>query len=210
MWKKKAQEAQQQEGQDAASQKKEEGRDLYEWVQALVCSVLAVVLLFTFVVRLIGVDGHSMVPTLQDGDRLLVLNSLWDDDYQYGDIVVLRKDTFMEEPIVKRVIATEGQTVDIDFAAGNVYVDGELLEEDYINEPTYVEEGTEFPLTVPEGSIFVMGDNRNHSSDSRSSDLGTVDTRYVIGKEVFLLFPGADEGTARRDFGRIGPIEEAV
>ena len=208
MWKKKKQEAQ--AGQEDASQKKEEGRDLYEWVQALVCSVLAVVLLFTFVVRLIGVDGHSMVPTLQDGDRLLVLNSLWDDDYQYGDIVVLRKDTFMEEPIVKRVIATEGQTVDIDFAAGNVYVDGELLEEDYINEPTYVEEGTEFPLTVPEGSIFVMGDNRNHSSDSRSSDLGTVDTRYVIGKAVFLLFPGADEGTARRDFGRIGPIEEAV
>ena len=205
MWKKKAQEAQQ-EGQDAASQKKEEGRDLYEWVQALVCSVLAVVLLFTFVVRLIGVDGHSMVPTLQDGDRLLVLNSLLDDDYQYGDIVVLRKDTFMEEPIVKRVIATEGQTVDIDFAAGNVYVDGELLEEDYINEPTYVEEGTEFPLTVPEGSIFVMGDNRNHSSDSRSSDLGTVDTRYVIGRAVFLLFPGADEDTANRDFGRIGPI----
>ena len=205
MWKKKAQEAQQ-EGQDAASQKKEEGRDLYEWVQALVCSVLAVVLLFTFVVRLIGVDGHSMVPTLQDGDRLLVLNSLWDDDYQYGDIVVLWKDTFMEEPIVKRVIATEGQTVDIDFAAGNVYVDGELLEEDYINEPTYVEEGTEFPLTVPEGSIFVMGDNRNHSSDSRSSDLGTVDTRYVIGRAVFLLFPGADEDTANRDFGRIGPI----
>ena len=189
------------------AQKKEEGRDLYEWVQALVCSVLAVVLLFTFVVRLIGVDGHSMVPTLQDGDRLLVLNSLWDDGYQYGDIVVLRKDTFMEEPIVKRVIATEGQTVDIDFAAGDVYVDGELLEEDYINEPTYVEEGTEFPLTVPEGSIFVMGDNRNHSSDSRSSDLGTVDTRYVIGRAVFLLFPGADEGTAERDFSRIGLIE---
>ena len=208
MWKKKAQEAQ--AGQEDASQKKEDGRDLYEWTQALVCSVLAVVLLFTFVVRLIGVDGHSMVPTLQDGDRLLVLNALWDSDYAYGDIVVLRKESFMEEPIVKRVIATEGQTVDIDFASGSVYVDGELLEEDYINEPTYVEEGTEFPLAVPEGSIFVMGDNRNHSSDSRSSDLGTVDTRYVIGKAVFLLFPGADEGTARRDFGRIGLIEEAV
>ena len=208
MWKKKKQEAQ--AGQEDASQKKEEGRDLYEWTQALVCSVLAVVLLFTFVVRLIGVDGHSMVPTLQDGDRLLVLNSLWDSDYEYGDIVVLRKESFLEEPIVKRVIATEGQTVDIDFASGSVYVDGELQEEDYINEPTYVDEGTQFPLTVPEGSIFVMGDNRNHSSDSRSSDLGTVDTRYVIGKAVFLLFPGADEGTARRDFGRIGPIEEAV
>lgn len=188
-------------------QEKQPGREWYEWVQALVCAVLAVVLLFTFGVRLIGVDGHSMVPTLQDGDRLLVLNSLWDDDYQYGDIVVLRKDTFMEEPIVKRVIATGGQTVDIDFAAGDVYVDGQLLEEDYINEPTYVEEGTEFPLTVPEGSIFVMGDNRNHSSDSRSSDLGTVDTRYVIGRAVFLLFPGANEGTEQRDFSRIGLIE---
>ena len=113
----------------------------------------------------------------------------------------------MTEPIVKRVIATEGQTVDIDFASGSVYVDGELLEEDYINEPTYVEEGTEFPLTVPGGSIFVMGDNRNHSSDSRSSDLGTVDTRYVIGRAVFLLFPGADETTGERDFGRIGGID---
>ena len=96
--------------------------------------------------------------------------------------------------------------MDIDYATSTVYVDGVALEEDYINEPTYVEEGTEFPLTVPEGSIFVMGDNRNHSSDSRSSDLGTVDTRYVIGKAVFLLFPGADEATGQRDFGRIGPI----
>ena len=201
MWKKeKKQETQE------VSPEKEEGRDLYEWAQALVCSVLAVVLLFTFVIRLIGVDGHSMVPTLQDGDRLLVLNAMLDNDYEYGDIVVLRKDTFLEEPIVKRVIATEGQTVDIDFVSGAVYVDGELLEEDYINEPTYVEDGTEFPLTVTEGSIFLMGDNRNHSSDSRSSDLGTVDTRYVIGKAVFLLFPGADEATGQRDFGRIGPI----
>ena len=182
----------------------EKDGNLYEWVQALVCSVLVVVLLFAFVVRLIGVDGHSMVPTLQDGDRLLVLNSILDNDYQYKDIVVLRKESFMEEPIVKRVIATEGQTVDIDFATGSVYVDGELLEEDYINELTFVDEGTEFPLTVPEGSIFVMGDNRNHSDDSRNSDLGTVDTRYVIGKAVFLLFPGPDEQSKERDFGRIG------
>ena len=142
-----------------STEKKEEknrGRDLYEWVQALVCSVLAVVILFTFVIRLIGVDGHSMVPTLQDGDRLLVLNSLLYDDYQYGDIVVLRKDTFLDEPIVKRVIATAGQTVDIDFNTGSVYVDGALLKENYINELTYLEEGTEFPLTVPEGSIAAI------------------------------------------------------
>ena len=182
------------------------GREMYEWVQALVCSVLAVVVLFTFVIRLIGVDGHSMVPTLQDGDRLLVLNSMLYDDYKYGDIVVLRKHTFLEEPIVKRVIATEGQTVDIDFSSGSVYVDGVLLKEDYIHELTFLEEGTEFPLTVPEGSIFVMGDNRNHSSDSRDSRLGTVDTRYVIGKAVFLAFPGPDAYTGERSFKRIGVI----
>ena len=183
------------------------GRDLYEWVQALVCSVLAVVLLFTFVIRLIGVDGHSMVPTLQDRDRLLVLNSLLYDDYQYGDIVVLRKNTFLDDPIVKRVIATEGQTVDIDFSTGTVWVDGEQLKEDYINEKTYLEEGTEFPLTVPEGSVFVMGDNRNHSSDSRDSRLGTVDCRYIIGKAVFLAFPGPDDKTGKRDWSRIGLIK---
>lgn len=187
-------------------EKKDSGRELYEWVQALVCSVLAVVLLFTFVIRLIGVDGHSMVPTLQDGDRLLVLNSMLDDDYRYGDIVVLRKDTFLKDPIVKRVIATEGQTVDIDFSAGSVYVDGALLKENYINELTFLEEGTEFPLTVPENSIFVMGDNRNHSSDSRDSRLGTVDNRYVIGKAVFLAFPGFDQYSGERSFGRIGAI----
>ena len=185
---------------------RESGRELYEWVQALVCSVLAVVILFTFVIRLIGVDGRSMVPTLQHGDRLLVLNSMLYDDYQYGDIVVLRKDTFLKDPIVKRVIATEGQSVDIDFSTGSVYVDGALLKEDYINELTFLEEGTEFPLTVPENSVFVMGDNRNHSSDSRDSRLGTVDERYVIGKAVFLAFPGADQYSGERSFGRIGGL----
>lgn len=192
---------------DGVQEKGRPGRELYEWAQALVFSVLAVVLLFTFVVRLIGVDGHSMVPTLQDGDRLLVTTSLLSGEYEYGDIVIIQKGNFAGgEPIVKRVIATEGQTVDIDFVTGTVYVDGEVLEENYINELTFTEEGTEFPLTVPEGSIFVMGDNRNHSDDSRNSQLGTVDTRYVIGQAVLLLFPGADEQTQQRDFGRIGLI----
>ena len=183
------------------------GRDLYEWVQSLVGSVLVVVAIFTFVIRMMGVDGHSMLNTLQHGDRLLVVNSLLYHDYKYGDIVILRKDgVFDDDPIVKRVIAVEGQTVDIDFAEGIVYVDGEALEEDYIREPTYIAEGTEFPLTVPEGSIFVMGDNRNGSSDSRDYRLGTVDTRYVIGKAAFLLFPGLDYDTEKRNFSRIGVI----
>lgn len=183
------------------------GRDLYEWVQSLVGSVLVVVAIFTFVIRMMGVDGHSMLNTLQHGDRLLVVNSMLYHDYKYGDIVILRKDgVFDDDPIVKRVIAVEGQTVDIDFAEGIVYVDGEALEEDYIREPTYTAEGTEFPLTVPEGSIFVMGDNRNGSSDSRDYRLGTVDTRYVIGKAAFLVFPGPDYETEKRDFKRIGVI----
>ena len=183
------------------------GRDLYEWVQSLVGSVLVVVAIFTFVIRMMGVDGHSMLNTLQHGDRLLVVNSMLYHDYKYGDIVILRKDgVFDDDPIVKRVIAVEGQAVDIDFAEGIVYVDGEALEEDYIREPTYTAEGTEFPLTVPEGSIFVMGDNRNGSSDSRDYRLGTVDTRYVIGKAAFLIFPGPDYETEKRDFKRIGVI----
>jgi signal peptidase I len=183
------------------------GRDGYEWVQALVCSVLTVVLVFTFLVRLIGVQGHSMVPSLQNGDRLLVLSPLLDDSFQRGDIVVLRKGTFADgEPIVKRIIATAGQTVDIDFATGTVTVDGQVLQESYINELTFEQEGTAFPLTVPAGSVFVMGDNRNHSNDSRDSRLGTVDARFIIGRAVFLLFPGPDAESGKRAYGRIGPI----
>ena len=183
------------------------GRDLYEWIQSLVGSVLVVVAIFTFGIRMLGVDGHSMLNTLQHGDRLMVVNPIFYHDYKYGDIVILRKTgVFDNEPIVKRVIATGGQTVDIDFNEGVVYVDGEALEEDYIREPTYTAEGTEFPLTVPEGSIFVMGDNRNGSSDSRDYRLGTVDTRYVIGKAAVLIFPGPDSETEKRDFKRIGVI----
>ena len=202
MWKKeKKQETQE------VSPEKEEGRDLYEWAQALVCSVLAVVLLFTFVIRLIGVDGHSMVPTLQDGDRLLVLNAMLDNDYEYGDIVVLRKDTFLEEPIVKRVIATEGQTVDIDFTRGEVFVDGALLEEPYVREPTWTAEGEEFPLTVPEGCLIVMGDNRNDSDDSRTPELGPVDSRQVLGRAVFLVLPGETAELGRQEWSRIGILD---
>ena len=182
------------------------GRDFYEWVQALVYSVLAVVVIFTFGIRLIGVEGHSMVPTLQEGDRLLVANPMFYNDFKYGDIVVLTKESFLSEPIVKRVIAVGGQTVDIDFDSGSVYVDGVLLKEDYINELTFTTDGTEFPVTVPEGSVFVMGDNRNHSNDSRDVKLGTVDTRHMIGKAVAVIFPGKDEITEKRDFGRIGVI----
>ena len=179
----------------------------YSWLRTLVCVVLATVLVFTLVVRVVRVDGQSMRETLQNGDILLTVNRHLAGELKAGDIVVVKKEYFEDgKPIVKRIIATEGQTVDIDFDEGVVYVDGQALEEDYINERTYLEEGTEFPLTVPEGSIFVMGDNRNRSSDSRDYRLGTVDTRYVIGKAVFLAFPGADEVTGKKDLKRIGVI----
>lgn len=180
------------------------GRDLYEWVRSCVTAVLIIVLVFTFVVRMMGVQGPSMRQTLQEGDRLLVLNSLLVRDYRQGDIVIARKESFSEDPIVKRIIAVGGQTVDIDFGAGTVYVDGEALDEDYINDRTYTYEGTDFPLTVPEGSVFLMGDNRNMSTDSRDVRIGTVDTRYLIGKAVFLLYPGPDSVTQKREFSRIG------
>ena len=166
------------------------GRETYEWVRSLVGAVLVITLLFTFVVRLMGVDGHSMVPTLQDGDRLIAY-----------------KESFDAEPIVKRVIATEGQTVDIDFTLGRVFVDGELLQEDYVNDLTYLDEGTQFPLTLGEGELFLMGDNRNRSSDSRDERLGAVDERLIIGKAVLLVFPGRDSLTDKRDFSRLGSLK---
>lgn len=180
------------------------GREAYDWLRSCVECVLVIVLVFTFAVRMMGVQGPSMRQTLQQGDRLLVVNAPLAGEYRRGDIVIARKDTFSDDPIVKRVIAVGGQTVDIDFSEGVVYVDGEALEEDYINDRTYTYEGTDFPLTVPEGSVFLMGDNRNMSTDSREPRIGTVDTRYLIGKAVFLLFPGPDASTEKRDFSRIG------
>ena len=185
--------------------KQTEGRGAYDWVQALVCSVLTVVLIFTFAVRIVRVSGESMRETLQDQDMLVVLNNWLCGGYEQGDIVILQRDDFYGgEPIVKRVIATEGQTVDIDFDAGVVYVDGTALEEPYTREPTWTQEGTEFPLTVPEGCVFVMGDNRNDSDDSRDSALGPVDTRCVLGRALLLAVPGPTADTEQRDWSRIG------
>lgn len=184
---------------------KQQERGLYDWVQAVVCSVLAVVLVFTFAVRIVGVSGQSMRETLQDGDKLLVVNGYLCGEYRRGDIVIFQKPSFEDgELIVKRVIATEGQTVDIDFAAGVVFVDGEALEEPYIREPTWLDEGLEFPVTVPEGCVFVMGDNRNDSKDSRYEGLGPLDTRYIVGRAVLLAVPGETEGLDKREWSRTG------
>ena len=191
----------------AAKQVEQKSCEIYEWVRTLVCVVLATVLLFTFVVRIVRVDGESMRETLQDQDILWVLADPLCGAYGAGDIVVLSKETFRGgAPIVKRVVATEGQTVDIDFSAGIVYVDGEALKEDYIREPTWTPEGLEFPVTIPEDHVFVLGDNRNDSSDSRHVDLGPIDERMMLGKAVFLTVPGKTAGLDIREWSRIGMI----
>ena len=183
-------------------------RGAYEWVQILVCTVLAMVALFTFVVRVVVVDGESMRETLQDRDILLVLDDNLCRSYKAGNIVVLSKESFENgAPVVKRVIATEGQTVDIDFSAGVVSVDGEVLQEDYIREPTWTPEGLEFPVTIPAGHVFVLGDNRNSSSDSRHRDLGPIDQRMILGKAVFLALPGETAELGEREWSRIGLID---
>ena len=187
--------------------KRDGGRNLYDWVGTVAAVALTAVIIFTFAVRLVLVDGPSMRETLQHGDCLAVLNAPLCGTPEAGDIVITQRDDFRDgEPIVKRIVATEGQTVDIDFDAGVVYVDGAALEEDYIRQPTYLEEGLEFPCTVPEGYVFVMGDNRNDSDDSRDPDLGPVDTREILGQAVFLLYPGMTAGTWERDLSRIGPL----
>ena len=186
------------------------GRDLYEWIQSLVGSVLVVVAIFTFGIRMLGVDGHSMLNTLQHGDRLMVVTShILSHDYKYGDIVILRKTgVFDNEPIVKRVIATGGQTVDIDFQTeGVVYVDGEALEEDYIREPTYTAEGTEFPLTVPEGVHF--RDGRQPKRLQRQPGLPAGHGGHPICDRqggVPAASRGLDYDTEKRNFSRIGVI----
>ena len=173
----------------------------------LVFLIAGVLLVFSLLFRVVVVSGPSMKTTLVDGDRLLLIGNVLYTDTQYGDGIVASKDSFDNgSPVIKRVIATEGQTVDIDFTLGVVYVDGAALEEDYTLTPTNLYEGIEFPLTVEEGCVFVMGDNRNESKDSRSPEIGLIDQREILGRAVFLLIPGNDKGNTPREFDRIGVI----
>ena len=171
--------------------------------------ILAIVLvLFSLVFRVVVVSGFSMYSTLTDGDYLLLVSRLFYPNPKRGDIIVVSKQQFDDgKPIVKRVIATEGQTVDIDFEQGIVYVDGSPLQEDYTNTPTNLEEGTQFPLVVEEGCVIALGDNRNNSRDSRSPEIGQIDKREILGKALLLTIPGPDVNTNTRDFSRMGAVK---
>lgn len=193
---------------DTADKKEDEEKsgffsDVLEITESVFMSIFVVLLIFTFVARPVTVDGRSMYPTLEDEDKL-IMNSLFCSP-DVGDIVIVDnqngytldtdgetviKNQGLEKRIIKRVIATEGQTVDIDFIEHTVKVDGELRDEPFIAEATsYNPGGFEYPITVPKGYVFVMGDNRNNSTDSRDSHVGLVKKDDIMGEAVFRFYP---------------------
>lgn len=170
--------------------------DMFDWMCSIFSAILCFIVIFALLARVITVDGESMVPTLQDQQRLIVSDMFYTP--QYGDIVILYADKLYNEttqkygkPIVKRVIGLPGDTIKIDFKNGVVYRNGEALTEEYTNTPTNLPENFPFDgeVTVEEGKVFVLGDNRNASKDSRSSDVGQVDMRYIMGKAYLRIWP---------------------
>ena len=189
------------------AQVQERHKNILSYLHDLVFGLVGVLLVFMLVFRVVVVDGPSMNQTLQHGDSLILLSNVFYREPKYGDIVVASKDSFKNgEPIIKRVIAVEGQEVDIDFVSGVVRVDGKTLNEPYISTPTSLYEGIDFPLVVDAGCVFVMGDNRMNSKDSRSTEIGLIDCREILGRAIFLVLPGENEETEKRDFSRIGAL----
>ncbi len=175
-------------------------KTLYEWLEEIVIALTLVILVFTFLFRVVTVTGESMLPNFVEGQKLIVTNL--GHSVEQGTVVVITN--VLNEPIIKRVIATEGQTVDIDYETGTVYVDGEAVDETQFGlengittRPYSTLEAMVFPQTVPEGCVFVLGDNRGVSKDSRYTEVGMVDTRHILGEAVFTLYP----------FDRFGVIE---
>lgn len=168
---------------------------LFEFISSLGTALIIIVIVFMFVIRPVGVSGSSMVPTLHDGDYLFI--ETMKHHYSYKDVVIVVQPNSLNEPIVKRVIATEGQWVYVNYDDGHVYVGNTKdnlikLDEPYTNELTTnrgYDDKNDYPIQVPEGMLFCMGDNRNHSTDSRSELVGFINEKYVLGKAVFRLIP---------------------
>ena len=172
----------------SAKKKKKENRgklNVFEVFESIIGALVVITIIFTFFFRVFDVDGPSMKPTLQHNDKVIVSTVGY--KVQKGDIVVISEAADLDEPIVKRVIAVGGDTVDINFTTGVVTVNG--TEEDYTDELTSQQFDIAFPITVPEGTVFVLGDNRPNSLDSRSTRVGCVDERFIVGKVLGRIFP---------------------
>lgn len=168
-------------------------KEIFDWMESIVFALAIVVILFSFVSRIVRVEGDSMVPTLLDHDRVLVSNLFYKP--KAGDIVVITQENRHNAPLIKRVIATEGQTVDIDTESGLVYVDGVALDEPYTSDLTYnAGNAYTYPLVVEENMLFCLGDNRPISSDSRDSGVGMINEDNIMGKAVLRIFPFSSFG----------------
>lgn len=172
-------------------------KEMGEWAVAIIAAVVIAFIVRTFFFTLVCVSGPSMEETLHTGDRLIVTRFNYTP--KAGDIIVFKPDFHSSEPYIKRVIATEGQTVDIDFARGTVYVDGEALEEDYIKNLTQRQSDVVFPITVPEGCVFVMGDNRMESHDGRSLDVSSIKSEGVGDSDFRYSYVDEKTGEIKED-----------
>ena len=191
------------------SDKNSPAASVLQYLHDMIFMLAIIMVVFLLLFRMVVVSGPSMYATLWDGDWLMVLSNVFYQNPEKGDIIIVSKQSYNDgEPIVKRIIATEGQKVDIDFEGGIVYVNDVALEEDYTYTMTNVEEGMAFPLIVSENCVFAMGDNRNRSRDSRYPDIGLIDKREILGKAVFLIYPGEGEDPygGPRDYNRIGVL----